>query len=160
MKMNAFSISILSLTCVVFSGCNSAGAKEFFDEFLAGLSGNALAYNQQQAYYSSPQQCTSWSGLKVATIAPSVSTSIEARNVRARLGMVETDVSRADALLVVVRSALLNPLNYTYNSLAELNRDAEYQLNICGTNFHVYLYEIQSYSSIIQVKHTSYKASY
>jgi len=50
-------------------------------------------------------------GLKVATIAPSVSTSVEARAMRSRLGWVEVSPREADVILVVVRSMRFNPLS-------------------------------------------------
>jgi hypothetical protein len=59
-------------------------------------------------------------GEKVAVIAPSVSTSMEARSIVRRLGRVESSLREAEAILVVVRSMLLNPLNYSYENINEL----------------------------------------
>lgn len=50
------------------------------------------------------------SGGGIAVIAPSVSTSLMARQVLAKLHASEVGLRRADLLLVVVRSSLLNPL--------------------------------------------------
>jgi len=97
-------------------------------------------------------------GLSVAVIAPSVSTSIEARQVMRRFGWTETNFRNADAILVVVRSMLYNPLNYSYGSIKELQDDADMQLNISGENFHMYIYSIENDLSVNQLKHVSYKA--
>lgn len=97
-------------------------------------------------------------GLNVAVISPSVSTSMEARRVMQREGWSSTDYRHADAILVVVRSMLFNPLSYSYDSIKELEDDAEGQLNISGENFHIYLYSINNDLSVDQAKHMSYKA--
>lgn len=97
--------------------------------------------------------------LSVYVIAPSVSTSMEARSIRQRNNWTEaTDARTANAILVVVRSALFNPLNDRYDSLKELEKDADNQLNIAGPKFHIYLFQLQSDLSVSQVKHTSYEA--
>ena len=75
----------------------------------------------------------------VAVIAPSVSTSIKAREIRAQLKKSEVPFRYAEAILVVVRSSLYNPLQYSYDSVGELQRDADSQLNISGPKYHVYL---------------------
>ncbi len=97
-------------------------------------------------------------GEKVAIIAPSVSTSMEARSIMRRLGWFESNLREAKAILVVVRSMLFNPMNYSYGSIKEIRDDAERQLNISGANFHIYLYQINDDLSVTQLKHTSYKA--
>ena len=98
-------------------------------------------------------------GLNTYVIAPSVSTSMEARAIRQRNGWTEaTDVRSADAVLVVVRSSLFNPLNDRYDSLKQLEKDADNQLNIAGPKFHIYLFRLQSDLSVSKVKHTSYEA--
>jgi hypothetical protein len=94
----------------------------------------------------------------VAVIAPSVSTRMEARAVLARLRWHETTLREAQGILVVVRSMLFNPLSSSYDSIKELQEDAEGQLNISGESFHIYIYRINSDLSVDQVKHTSYKA--
>lgn len=97
--------------------------------------------------------------LQVVVIAPSVSTSMEARSAILKLGWIETKNYRtADGIFVVVRSALLNPLSYTYSSICDLQRDADLQLNIAGPNFHLYFYSIEDDLSSRQIKHTSYEA--
>lgn len=79
-------------------------------------------------------------GLSVYVVAPSVSTSIEARNVRRRLGWIEVLQPRdAEAVMVMVRSSLRNPMNFRYDSFKDLVRDADMQLNISGPTFHCYL---------------------
>ncbi len=113
----------------------------------------------QQPPHVSDQQNTTSSGLRVAVIAPSVSTSMEARSIKARLGYMEVSIKEADAVLVVVRSMLFNPLNLSYDSIKELQDDAENQLNISGENFHIYIYQIHSDMSVTQIKHSNYKAN-
>lgn len=83
---------------------------------------------------------------------------MEARQIRWQLGWVEVGFREADAILVVVRSMLYNPLNYSYDSIKELQDDADGQLNISGENFHIYIYQINNDLSVTQLKHTSYKA--
>ena len=98
-------------------------------------------------------------GLPVVVIAPSVSTSMEARSVRTQLGWIETSSwLKADAIQVVVRSSLLNPLKRTYECACELREDAERQLNISGPRFHVYVYRLAEDLSVVQVDHASYDA--
>lgn len=99
------------------------------------------------------------SATSVVVIAPSISTSQEARRVIAKAGFTETrSYKNADAVLVVVRSALANPLNLSYDCICELKRDAEGQLNIAGPQVHVYLYSIEDDLSSNQAKHISYDA--
>jgi hypothetical protein len=99
-------------------------------------------------------------GLSVYVIAPSVSTSMEARAIRQRNSWTEaTDARTADAILVVCRSSLFNPLNDRYDSLKELEKDADDQLNIAGPKFHIYLFQLQGDLSVSQLKHTSYEAN-
>jgi len=97
-------------------------------------------------------------GLGVYVIAPSVSTSMEARSIRLKKGWSESSLRQADAVLVVVRSMLFNPLSYSYDSVKELEDDAENQLNISGENFHVYIYSINDDMAVSQEKHINYKA--
>ncbi len=97
-------------------------------------------------------------GLNVSVIAPSVSTSIEARYIMRRQGWIEVSLRQADGILVVVRSMLFNPLSYSYSSIGDLQNDADMQLNISGEKFHVYIYQINDDLSVTQMKHISYKA--
>jgi hypothetical protein len=97
-------------------------------------------------------------GLNVAVIAHSVSTSMEAREVLRRQGWTETSLRQADAILVVCRSGLSYPLSSSYDSIKELDEDAESQLNISGSNFHVYIYRINDDLSVDEIKHSHYPA--
>jgi hypothetical protein len=94
----------------------------------------------------------------VAVIAPSVSTSMKAREIRARLGKKEVPFRYAEAILVVVRSSLFNPLQYGYDSVGELQRDADSQLNISGPKYHVYLYSMDDDLRVTQISHKSFEA--
>ena len=97
-------------------------------------------------------------GLNVAVIAHSISTSMEAREVRRRNGWSETDFRQADAILVVCRSGLNWPLSSSYDSIKELDEDADSQLNISGSNFHIYIYRINNDLSVDEIKHVHYPA--
>lgn len=93
----------------------------------------------------------------VYVISPSVSTSSEARRVLAREGLYQAySLNSSAGVLVVVRSGLYNPLLYSYNDLASLERDANSQLNISGRNFHVYLYQRTATGRLSQLDHISY----
>ncbi|MCG2721465.1 MAG: hypothetical protein L6290_05540 [Thermodesulfovibrionales bacterium] len=107
---------------------------------------------------ASSNQLQAETGLNVAVIAPSVSTSMEARRVVRKQGWAVTGYRNADAILVVVRSMLYNPLNYSYESIHELEEDADSQLNISGENFHIYIYSINDNLSVDQIKHIKYSA--
>jgi endonuclease YncB( thermonuclease family) len=94
----------------------------------------------------------------VTIIAHSISTSRKAREVCREMGWREADPRSASAVLVVCRSMLYNPLRNSYSSYADLNRDAGMQLNISGSNYHIYLYEFASDLSVRQIDHTSFEA--
>lgn len=94
----------------------------------------------------------------VAVIAPSVSTSMKAREIRAQLRKKEVAFRYAEAILVVVRSSLFNPLQHGYDSVGELQRDADSQLNISGPKYHVYLYSMDDNLRVTQVSHKSFEA--
>lgn len=99
-------------------------------------------------------------GLSVAVIAHSISTRMEAREVLRRQGWTETtNLRQADAILVVCRSGLNWPLNSSYRSIKELDDDADSQLNISGSNFHIYVYQINDNLSVDEVKHIHYPAN-
>jgi hypothetical protein len=97
-------------------------------------------------------------GNAVAIIAPSVSTSIEARRIIARQGWHEGKLKTADAILVVVRSELSLPLQSSYSFIGELKEDADRQLNIAGSNFHFYIYQLGDDLECTELNHVSYKA--
>jgi hypothetical protein len=99
-------------------------------------------------------------GSSVAVIAYSISTRMEAREVLRRQGWTETtNLRQADAILVVCRSGLNWPLNSSYDSIKELSDDANSQLNITGSNFHIYVYRINDGLSVGEVKHIHYPAN-
>jgi hypothetical protein len=99
-------------------------------------------------------------GLGVAVIAHSISTRMEAREVLRRQGWTgTTNLRQADAILVVCRSGLSWPLNSSYNSIRELDDDADSQLNISGSNFHIYVYRINDDLSVDEIKHINYPAN-
>lgn len=99
-------------------------------------------------------------GLSVAVIAHSVSTRMEAREVLRRQGWTETtNLRQGDAILVVCRSGLSWPLNSSYDSIKELDEDADSQLNISGSNFHIYIYRINDDLSVDEIKHIHYPAN-
>jgi hypothetical protein len=91
-------------------------------------------------------------------IAPSVSTSMEAGSIMASNGWARCKIKTSNAILVVVRSMLFDPLNYSYESVFELQEDADMQLNIVGQNFHIYIYSVDDDLRVTQLSHASYKA--
>jgi hypothetical protein len=98
-------------------------------------------------------------GLNVAVIAHSISTRNEAREVLRRQAWSEKSLRQADAILVVCRSGLNWPLSSSYNSIKELDEGARSQLNISGSNFHIYIYRINDNLSVDEIKHIHYKAN-
>jgi len=95
----------------------------------------------------------------VYVIAPSVSTSMEARRVLHRQGWRETGQLRdAQSVLVVVRSMLYWPLSSSYRTIQDLDSAARGQLNISGSYFHVYLYSLNHDYGVYQADHVSYPA--
>ncbi|GAB1536281.1 hypothetical protein ADMFC3_19120 [Geovibrio sp. ADMFC3] len=98
-------------------------------------------------------------GLNVATIAHSVSTSMKAREIRTQQGWNEVPFKQADVVLVVCRSTLSYPLMSSYKNVNQLSQDADMQLNISGSLYHVYLYKLNDDLSVNEIKHTSFKAN-
>lgn len=80
-------------------------------------------------------------GVKV--IAPSTSTSILAREILVRTHAPEVPLRHASRVLVVVRSALVNPLMFSYPNYFDLVKNAEGQLNIAGPNYHIYVFSLE-----------------
>ena len=97
--------------------------------------------------------------INVAVIAPSISASIKAREIKNQNGWLEVDPQQADYILVVVRSNMeFFPLSSTYDSYGELSEDAENLPNITGSNYHIYLYELKDDLSVNEVKHNHFEA--
>ncbi len=94
----------------------------------------------------------------VFVIAHSLSTRMKAREILMNSRLHEANLRQSDGALVVCRSELFNPLNYSYGSVGELNEDADRQLNISGSNYHVYIYSFDEDFQCHQVKHTSFPA--
>ena len=96
---------------------------------------------------------------EVAVIAPSISTSMKAREIRLKMHWQEVEPKNADYILVVVRSELFYPLQMSYDSYGELEDDAENQLNISGSNYHIYIYYLENDLSVTEIDHKSFEAS-
>ena len=97
--------------------------------------------------------------LKVTVVAHSVSTEMVANSLISKNGWIEdTDLRSSDYILVICRSELDYPLNDSYDSFKELDEDADNQLNISGSNYHIYLYKLESDLSVSVYKHKYYKA--
>lgn len=94
----------------------------------------------------------------VAVIAPSVSTAMKAREIRAQGRWSEVQPKLASHALVVCRSVLMLPLRSRYDCYCELRQDAEGQLNISGSKYHVYLYRIEDDLTVAESDHTSFDA--
>lgn len=110
-------------------------------------------------FVASPQSAFAQSGLSVAVVAHSVSTRIEARKVLARQGWAETtNLRQAAGILVVCRSGLNWPLSDSYSSFKELDDAANSQLNITGSNFHIYVFKLNDNLSVDKINHRSFPA--
>jgi len=83
---------------------------------------------------------------------------MEARKIITQMNLTQGQLTSADAVLVVARSSLLDPLQAAYRSAAELSKDAESLMNISGPMFHVYVYQQQENGRCFQLKHYSYAA--
>ena len=95
----------------------------------------------------------------IYVIAPSLSTRTEAGIIiRDNKWTETTSATDADAILVVVRSSLPDPLNSSYETLAKLEEDADFQFNLSGPRFHVYVYALGNDRSVKELKHVSYDA--
>jgi len=81
---------------------------------------------------------------------------LEARQIVARQGWTVGKLKTSDAILVVVRSALVLPLRSAYLFVGDLKEDADRQLNIAGTKFHIYLYQLGDDLECTELKHISY----
>ncbi len=96
--------------------------------------------------------------LNLSVIAHSVSTRAEARKILRQERWSETsNLQQADGILVVCRSMLSDPLDSSYSSIKELDEDAESQLNIGVSNFHVYVYRINDDLSVDELQHGYYE---
>jgi hypothetical protein len=114
------------------------------------LFGNASA-----AFSASGASGTS---LDVYVVADSVSTSMEAHRIIRQKRWTEVPLRQAYNALVVVRSTLNDPLNYSYESVSELKKDAGGQMNISGDNFVVYLYSLDEDLRPTLIHKSSYPA--
>ena len=83
---------------------------------------------------------------------------MKAHGILRDLRLIETSPRLAAYALVVVRSGLYNPLTGMYDSLAELEQDAEAQLNIAGPQYHVYLFQLDDNLRPYELDHKSFDA--
>jgi hypothetical protein len=95
----------------------------------------------------------------VYVIAHSISTRTEARRVMQKQGWSQSaNPNQANGILVVCRSGLSYPLNSSYRNIKELNDDADSQLNISGSNFHIYLFNLNGNKTLSEARHVYYPA--
>lgn len=71
----------------------------------------------------------------------------------------ESSLRGADVILTVVRSSLNWPLNNSYDSIGDLKDDIESQLNISGSNGHIYVYRINNDLSADEIFHSGFEWS-
>ncbi|QWD31215.1 hypothetical protein G6681_05590 [Polynucleobacter paneuropaeus] len=96
----------------------------------------------------------------VYVIAHSISTRAEARRVMQKQGWGQaTNPAQASGILVVCRSGLSYPLNSPYKTIKELDEDADSQLNISGSNFHVYVFNLNGNKTVSEAQHIYYPAN-
>ena len=102
--------------------------------------------------------CQLWAA-DVFVIAHSISTRSEARLVMQKQGWGQaTNPAQASGILVVCRSGLSYPLNSSYKNIKELDEDADSQLNISGSNFHVYIFNLNGNKTVSEAQHIYYPA--
>ena len=70
-----------------------------------------------------------------------------------------TNTTQANGVLVVCRSGLSYPLNSSYRNIRELNDDADSQLNISGSNFHIYVFKLNGNKTVSEAQHVYYPAT-
>lgn len=108
---------------------------------------------------STPLNAYAEKGLNVAIIAHSVSTRVEVRKIMQREGWTEAaSLRQADDILVVCRSGLSLPLNTSYRTIKDLDDAVDAQLNISGSEFHIYIYQINKKLGVDEIKHAHYPA--
>jgi hypothetical protein len=96
----------------------------------------------------------------VFVIAHSISTRAEARRVMQKQGWSQVNnPAQASGILVVCRSGLSYPLNSSYKNIKELNEDADSQLNISGSNFHIYVFNLNGNKTVSEAQHVYYPAN-
>jgi hypothetical protein len=95
----------------------------------------------------------------VYIVAKSVSTSMEARRIITQNKWTESRMRQADFALVVVRSELQDPLRGSYDNICQLEEDADGQLNIAGSNFIVYVFQLDDDLRPTEVRHVAYPAT-
>jgi len=95
---------------------------------------------------------------EVTVIAHSISTSSLANQIRVKMKWTEVSPKKADYVLVVCRSGLSFPLNSSYECYCELDEAAENQLNISGSNYHIYLFYMNDDLSVKEIYHDYYEA--
>ena len=99
-----------------------------------------------------------FTGNRIAVIAPSITTALMARETMSKLGLAQVKLDDASQILVVVRSGVDN-LKPSYDSASDLQEHAERQLNISmpGLNFHVYVYSAAD-GRVSQIAHQMVEA--
>ncbi|MBU1121359.1 MAG: hypothetical protein KKF54_01505 [Candidatus Omnitrophica bacterium] len=96
-------------------------------------------------------------GYDVVVITDSISCSRLARYIMQQNYISESSLREADLILTVVRSSLNWPLDSSYDSIGELKKDIESQLNISGSNGHIYVYEINNDLSVYEIFHSGFE---
>ena len=95
--------------------------------------------------------------LNVTVITDSISCSRFARFIMRKNSKSESSLKGADVILTVVRSSLISPLNSSYNSIEDLKHDIKSQINISGSNGHIYVYRINDNLSVNEAFHSGFK---
>lgn len=95
--------------------------------------------------------------LNVAVLTDSISCSRLARFIMRKHHKSESSLRGADVILTVVRSSLNWPLNSSYDSVGKLKNDIESQLNISGSNGHIYVYVINDDLSVNEIFHSGFE---
>jgi hypothetical protein len=93
----------------------------------------------------------------VAVITDSISCSRFARFIMRKNSKPESSLKGADVILTVVRSSLNSPLNSSYDSIENLRQAIKSQLNISGSNGHIYVYRINGDLSVNEAFHSGFE---
>jgi hypothetical protein len=90
---------------------------------------------------------------EVAVFAPNYYARELADDILRQKHVTETTLKRADAILVVLRSTLANPLRTSYGCPCDLRRDTSARAGFAGQKTHVYVYTVDDNLRVRRVAH-------
>jgi hypothetical protein len=90
---------------------------------------------------------------EVAVIAPNYYAREVADDLLRQKHVTETTLKHADAVLVVLRSTLLNPLRTSYSCPCDLRRETSARAAFTGQKVHLYVYAVDDNLRVRRVAH-------